>query len=86
MQTRIEIMNEIITIIKNVLKIEQLNITETTIAQDVLGWDSLSHIVIMTTVEKKFGIKFKAAEIARMKNLGEMISAVETRMPEKSVC
>jgi acyl carrier protein len=81
MISRTEVKNEVISIIKLVLpKTSHMEMDEFTTAHDVSGWDSLSHIVIILEVEKKFSIKFKAAEIAKIKNLGELIYAVESRV------
>jgi acyl carrier protein len=31
-------------------------------ADDVEGWDSMNHIFIVVEIEKRFGVKFQAAE------------------------
>jgi len=41
-------------------------------AVDVDEWDSLSNLRLMMSVEKEFGIKFSAAEIGKLKNVGEL--------------
>jgi len=41
-------------------------------ADDVEEWDSLSHLRLITTVQKTFGIKFSAAEIGRLSNIGDL--------------
>ena len=49
-------------------------------AADVPGWDSLAHLNIVIAVEKAFGIRFAAAEIAALKkpgqNIGTFLQAV----------
>jgi acyl carrier protein len=49
-------------------------------ANDVDGWDSLAHIRLVLTVERTFGIKFSASEIAQVKNVGEFINLIHSKL------
>ncbi len=53
-------------------------------AQDVEGWDSLTHINLIIAVERRFGIKFATAEISRLKdddqNVGTFLAAVKSKL------
>jgi acyl carrier protein len=57
---------------------EELVVTRETTAGDVEGWDSLTHVTLMLAIEKRFGVKFKSAQVASLKNVGELIDLVET--------
>lgn len=48
-------------------------------AADVDEWDSLRHIRLVAAVEKKFGLNFSAAEIGRLKNVGQLVSLIESK-------
>jgi acyl carrier protein len=48
-------------------------------ADDVEDWDSLSHLRLITTVQKKFGVKFSAGEIGRLKNVGDLAALIEAK-------
>ena len=48
-------------------------------ADDVDEWDSLAHIRLVLAVEKKFGLKFSAAEVGRLKNVGEFASLIQSK-------
>lgn len=48
-------------------------------ADDVDEWDSLRHIRLVAAVEKKFGLNFSAAEIGRLKNVGQLVTLIETK-------
>jgi acyl carrier protein len=52
-------------------------------AADVSGWDSLSHIRLMVTVERTFKIRFSAAEVVGMTNVGELAALIKAKT---SVC
>ena len=56
---------------------EELNINQETTAHDVQGWDSLMHVTLMLSVEKALGVKFTSAEVASLKNVGELIALVD---------
>ena len=48
-------------------------------AADVDEWDSLRHIRLVAAVEKKFGLSFSAAEIGRLKNVGQLVTLIESK-------
>jgi len=48
-------------------------------ANDVDEWDSLRHIRLVAAIEKKFGLSFTAAEVGRLKNVGEFVSLIEAK-------
>jgi acyl carrier protein len=48
-------------------------------ANDVDGWDSITHVMIIVAVEKKFGIKLGAAEIQRLRNVGEFAELIRKK-------
>jgi acyl carrier protein len=54
-------------------------------AQDVDGWDSLTHIRLLVTVERTFKIKFTVTEVGELKNVGELMKLIQikTAPPDK---
>jgi acyl carrier protein len=48
-------------------------------ANDVDGWDSMSHLQLIVTVEKEFGIKISGAEVMRLKNVGDLLDLINTK-------
>lgn len=45
---------------------------EGTVATQVPGWDSLSHVRILCSVEKEFGLRFRSLDVIRLRNVGEL--------------
>jgi acyl carrier protein len=48
-------------------------------ADDVDEWDSLTHIRLVIAVEKTFGLKFSAAEVERLRNVGDLVALIDSR-------
>ena len=59
-------------IARQVFSTPDLVLTDETTANDVERWDSLTHITFIVEVEKRFGVKFRNAEIARLQNVGDL--------------
>ena len=77
---REEIFTHIRTIICDILKNDQLVITESTTSQDVDGWDSLTHMLIISEVEKQFQVRINFRELMKITNVGGLISIIEKKM------
>lgn len=77
---RAEIFSRIQTIFEDILDDEVITLGETTTADDVEGWDSLTHIQLVVAVEKHFKVKFKSKEILSWKNVGEMVDCIASKL------
>lgn len=49
-------------------------------AKDVDGWDSLTHIRLMLTVERAFKIKFSTSEIGKLENVGDLVTLIKAKV------
>ena len=58
---------------------EGIVVTPELTADDVDEWDSLSHIRLVLAIEKRFGLKFSAAEVGRLKNVGEFAALIVSK-------
>lgn len=67
------IINRLNVIFRRVFEDESIHVTNELTASDVKNWDSLSHIAMITAVEREFGIKFRLKELVSMKNVGDLI-------------
>ena len=74
---RTEILEKLTEILKDTLDLDELELTEDTVADDVDGWDSLAHITIISEVEDAFHIRFPMKNVLTMKNVGEMVDIIE---------
>jgi acyl carrier protein len=48
-------------------------------AKDVDGWDSLTHIRLILTVERAFKIKFSTSEIGKLATVGDLVALIKAR-------
>jgi acyl carrier protein len=53
-----------------------MEVSRSMTAADVEDWDSLNHINLIVAIEREFKIKFTTAEIAGLKNAGNLIDLV----------
>jgi acyl carrier protein len=53
-------------------------------ADDVENWDSLTHIDLITAVEREFKIKLTTAEVTMLKNVGDLITLIEKKTAGRS--
>ena len=74
-----QVYSKLITVFREVFDEDELNLTPQTTAEDVDGWDSLSHIRLVLAVSKAFGVKFSASEIGNLKNVGEFADLIEKK-------
>jgi acyl carrier protein len=56
-----------------------IKVTPELSAKDVDGWDSLTHIRLILTVEKAFKIKFSTSEIGKLENVGDLVKQIKAR-------
>ena len=63
---------------------ETVTLTPETTADDVPGWDSMNHIFIVVEIERQFGIKFQTAEMEELKNVGELVQLIGSKLSDKA--
>jgi len=48
--------------------------------EDMEGWDSLSHVRLILTIEKSFKIKFLTSEMRNLETVQDLVSAIKARV------
>ena len=64
-------------IFQDVFDEESIRLTPGLSAKDVEGWDSLTHIRLILTIEKAFKIKFSTSEIGKLEDVGDLVALIE---------
>ncbi len=66
-------------IFEDVFDEDSIKVTPELTAKDVDGWDSLTHIRLILTIEKAFKIKFSTSEIGKLENVGDLVTLIKAR-------
>ena len=78
-----DIKSRLNNVFKEVFDDEEIEIHEDMTAEDIEEWDSLMHITLVVATEKEFGVRFSAAEVAKIQNVGEMIQKIARNIEKK---
>jgi acyl carrier protein len=75
-----QIKTELTGIFRKVFDDPLLTLREDMTAADVEGWDSLSHITLIVSIERSFRIKVTLAEIQRLNDVGALIQLIHQKV------
>ena len=78
--SREEIYARLNEVSRDVFDRDDITVSDGTTAADVEGWDSLIHITLMDAVEEEFDIRFDMKTVVKMKNVGELVTAIEEKI------
>jgi acyl carrier protein len=79
-----QISEQVKTIFRQVFKGESgLVLNENTSSNDIVSWNSLSHVILIDTIEKHFDIKFDLDAMLSMETFGEICCETEKRINAK---
>ncbi|HVN26449.1 MAG TPA: acyl carrier protein [Candidatus Paceibacterota bacterium] len=68
-------------IFSSVLGISETAITGTTSPANTPSWDSMNAIVLITEIEKAFGVRFSYDEAMGVKTFADVIALVQSKRP-----
>ncbi|MEG0912391.1 MAG: acyl carrier protein [Oscillospiraceae bacterium] len=77
---RQQVMEKANTVFCNIFDDEDIVISDDTTSADIEDWDSLEQINILVALEKLFSIKFAVSEVEGLKNVGEMIDLIMSKL------
>ena len=75
-----EIIKQLNEIFIDVIDNDDIKLTNETTADDVDGWDSLTHIQLVVAIERHFKIRFNSKEIQSWKNVGDLVNSIIAKM------
>jgi acyl carrier protein len=67
-------------IFHDIFEDDSIVVTPTLSARDVDGWDSLTHIRLLLTVEKSFKVRFTTTEINKLENVQGLVKLIQKRL------
>jgi len=74
-----QIYSRLAPVFNQVFDDETIEVTPQLTAKDVDGWDSLTHIRLILSVEKAFKIRFTTSEIGNLENVGDLVALIRAR-------
>jgi acyl carrier protein len=75
-----QIYQRLTEIFQDVFDEDSIEVTPKLSADDVDGWDSLTHIRLILTIEKAFKIKFSTSEIVQPENVGDLVALIQGKI------
>ena len=78
--TRETVYEKLNGVFRDVFDDEEIEVNDSTTADDIEDWESLEHINLIAAIEQEFGIKFSMGQVVTMKNVGEMVDIIVSRM------
>jgi acyl carrier protein len=77
--TRNFILDKITALVRVVLNNEEIILAFETVASEVEGWDSLRHIVIISSIEDEFNISIDTKELIKISKVGDICDIVSQK-------
>lgn len=74
--TREEVYAKLLPVFKDVFDDRRIKLNDETISTDIVGWDSLAHIQLISAIQDEFSIEFAVEDAANMKNVGELVDRI----------
>lgn len=74
---RDDILEKINVVFSSVLGHNNFSLKNETTADDVDGWESVTHMMIITEIENTLNIKFKLMDLMNMDNIGDLIKTIQ---------
>ena len=75
-----EILERLTDIFHDILDDDSIVLEPEMTAADVKDWDSANHINIVVAVEGRFGIKIRNAEVERLKDVGDFVALIHSKL------
>lgn len=75
-----QIYQRLTEIFQEVFDDDSIEVTPKLSAEEVDGWDSLTHIRLILTIEKVFKIKFSTSEIVKLENVGDLVALIQAKV------
>jgi acyl carrier protein len=79
MKNQDQILTELNTIFQSVFRDTSLKVVPATTADDIRGWDSLTHMNLIAEIEKHFSCEFRFDEVMDFQNVGDMVESIRQK-------
>ena len=66
-------------VILRTLELDRFDLDDTTLASSVPGWDSLSHVKVISAVENEYRVRLTTLEILKLKCVGDLQALIDKK-------
>jgi acyl carrier protein len=80
--TKDDVLDQVRRVIADQFTIPPDSVTRDTVALDVNGWDSVTHVYLMLEIERRFGRKIPDDRVFAMDNVGDLVDIL-AELPTK---
>ena len=77
---RTSVVAKLTTVFHETFNDDTITLNDLMTADDVEGWDSLTHINLIIAVEHAFAVRLTTREAGRLKNVGDLINVLENKL------
>lgn len=67
-------------VFKIVFDDDEMIVNEESSANDVEGWDSMTHVLLLSAIEEKYGIEFNQKEVRKFQTVGDLLNSVNNKL------
>lgn len=73
------ILEQLRAILSKVLQLDIANLQLTHVANDFEGWDSFTHMEIISAVEKHYQFQFSFQEVMKLNSIGDLVELIKSK-------
>jgi acyl carrier protein len=77
------LLEELQEVFRDIFDQPNLVITRESSASTVEDWDSLTHVNLVTAIEKRYKVKFALGELQELKNVGDLMDLLTKKLAAK---
>lgn len=74
-----EIYKKLSAIFRKTFEDQTIEVKEDTSASDIQKWDSLNHIILISEIEKEFGLKFSLDDVIGFETAGDIVKSIDQK-------
>ncbi len=71
---------ELTSVFQMVFDNPHIHLNENTTSEDIVGWDSFSHVNLISAIEDHFKVQFSQSEAFNFKNVGELMTTLQQKL------
>lgn len=80
MMTDAQILAALTQVFRDVFDDDDIVLSPEMAADDIDGWDSQAHVILIVAAEVRFGIRFLTAELESLRNVGQFAQLIQSKL------